>query len=128
MPIIKQAIKRVKQAKVRTARNKHYTSRMKSMVKLILGYIQKGEAEQAKKIQPKVMSAIDTCTKKNLIHKNNAARKKSRIQKALGNIGNAPKVVEKTEKKKEEKAEKSVSAKKAVKQVKKGKKATKKVK
>lgn len=56
---------------------------MKSLVKLILSYLQKNEAEKAQKIHTEVVSSIDTAVKKNLIHKNNAARKKSRIQRAL---------------------------------------------
>jgi len=39
MPVTKQVIKRVKQAEARYARNRHYSSRMKSMIKLIVGYI-----------------------------------------------------------------------------------------
>lgn len=83
MPIIKQAIKRMKQDRIKQVRNRHYSSHMKSMIKLILGYIKKGETEKANKILPKVISAIDTAAKKNLIHKNNAARKKSQVQKAI---------------------------------------------
>ena len=101
MPIIKQAIKRVKQTKVRTARNRHYNSHMKSMIKLILEYVQKKEFDKANKILSKVVGAIDTCAKKNIIHKNNAARKKSRIQRALSGIG------EKVEKKETKKTKKS---------------------
>ena len=59
---------------------------MKSMIKLVLDYAQKKEADKAVKILPKVVSAIDTCAKKNIIHKNNAARKKARIQKALNSL------------------------------------------
>ena len=110
MPITKQAIKRMKQDKVRTARNRHYSSHMKSMVKLILGYVQKKEEDKATKILPKVVKAIDTAAKKNLIHKNNASNKKSRIQRAVNTMGAEKKVktVEKAEKKeaKEEKGEK----------------------
>jgi small subunit ribosomal protein S20 len=83
MPITKSAIKQMKQNRVKYARNRNYSSRMKSMVKLILDYVQKGELDKANKILPKVVSAIDVAAKKNLIHQNNAARKKSRIQKAL---------------------------------------------
>jgi small subunit ribosomal protein S20 len=83
MPITKSAIKQMKQNRVKYARNRNYSSRMKSMVKLILDYVQKGELDKANKILPKVVSAIDVAAKKNLIHKNNAAHKKSRIQKAL---------------------------------------------
>ena len=111
MPIIKSAIKRVKQDKVKTARNRHYSSHMKSMIRLILEYVQKGEADKANKIFTKVISSIDTCSKKNIIHNNNASRKKSRIQKALNNIG-APKAekpakAEKAEKKADKKVEKA---------------------
>ncbi len=112
MPIIKSAIKRVKQDKVKTARNKHYSSHMKSMIKLILEYVQKGEADKANKMFAKVISSIDTCAKKNIIHKNNASRKKSRIQKALSNIGKKvekaekPAKAEKVEKKADKKSEK----------------------
>lgn len=83
MPITKQAIKRMKQDNVRRARNKHYSSRMKSMMKLILTYLGKNEVDQAQKIHSEVVKSIDTAAKKNLIHKNNAARKKSRVQRAL---------------------------------------------
>ena len=67
---------------------------MKSMIKLILGYVQKKEADKATKILSKVVSAIDTCAKKNIIHKNNAAHKKARIQKAMNSLkkGGAEKV------------------------------------
>lgn len=102
MPITKQAIKRVRQDKVKTARNRHYNSRMKSMIKLILEYVQKNELNQANKIHAKVVSSIDTCSKKNIIHENNAAHKKARIQKALNGLqkGGAKKVEKKEEKKK----------------------------
>ena len=100
MPIIKQAIKRVKQTKVRTARNKQCDHHMKSMIKLILGYIHKKDFDKANKILPKVISAIDTCSKKNILHKNNAARKKARVQKALNSL-------QKTGAKKPEKEEKT---------------------
>jgi len=107
MPILKQAIKRVRQAKVRTARNRHYSSHMKSMIKLILEYVQKKEIDKANKILPKVISSIDTCAKKNIIHKNNAAHKKSHIQKALSGVGGkAEKPDSKKDVVKEEKAKK----------------------
>ena len=97
MPIIKQAIKRMKQDKVRYERNRHYSSHMKSMIKLILGYIKKGEADKATKILPKVVKAIDTAAKKNIIHKRNAAHKKSSVQKALNNVGSTKSKAEKIE-------------------------------
>lgn len=117
MPITKQVIKRVKQAKKRTERNRHYKSNMKSMTKLILEYIQKKESDKANKILTKVVSAIDTCAKRNIIHKNNAARKKARIQKALNNIqkGSAEKAEKPAPSKAEEKEVKPKAEKKEAK-------------
>jgi len=100
MPITKGAIKSMKQSRVRRDRNAHYTNHMKSMLKLILGYIEKNDFEKAKKILPNVMHAVDNAAKKNLIHKNNAAHKKSRVQRALNKIeGKKPVAEKKSEKK-----------------------------
>ena len=109
MPITKQAIKRVRQDKVKTARNQHYNNQMKSMIKLFLGYIQEGEFDKATKILPKVVSSIDTCVKKNLLHQNNAAHKKSRLQKALSNKDKTTKVVSEKPVKAEKKVSKKVA-------------------
>lgn len=104
MPITKQTIKRVRQAKVKTARNRHYKSHMKSMIKLALDYIKEKNTDKANKILPKVFSAIDKCAKgdRNIIHKKNAARKKARIQRNLNAISGA-KEAPKAEKKAPEK-------------------------
>lgn len=112
MPITKQAIKRMKQDKTRTANNNHYKNHMKSMIKLILEYARKGELDKANKILSKVVSSIDTCAKKNIIHKHNAAHKKSRIARAL--VVKPKKTEEKVAKPKkvEEKAEKTTKTEK----------------
>lgn len=91
MPITKQAIKRMKQSEVAKNRNKHYGSRMKSMVKYILNCVQEGELDKAKQALSEAIKAIDMAAKKKIIHKNNAARKKSRIQKVV-NTGVSKKV------------------------------------
>lgn len=100
MPITKQVIKRMKQNQVAKARNKHYTSRMKSLIKLILTYMEKGEVEKAKEVLPQVVKAIDMAAKKHIIHPNNAAHKKSRVQRILNNgpVKKAEKVVKKAPK------------------------------
>jgi len=83
MPIIKSSIKRVKQDKGRTARNRIVKNRMKSFIKLMMESLAKGEVDKAKKMFPKAASAIDMATKRNLIHKKNAARKKSLLERTL---------------------------------------------
>ena len=114
MPIIKSAIKRMKQNNKRRMNNRHYGSHMKSMIKLLLGHVEKGEMDKAKKILPDVISAIDMAAKKRILHVKNAAHKKSRVQKAI-NTG-PPKKEEKPVKakaatKKETKAAKKVEEK-----------------
>ena len=106
MPVIKSAIKRMKQNRVRYERNRHYSSNMKSMIKLLLEYVKKGETEKANKILPKVVSSIDTAAKKKLIHKNNAANKKSRIARAMNSVGGKKAKKEAPKKEKAEKKEK----------------------
>lgn len=109
MPIIKSAIKRMKQNSVHRSRNRHYGSHMKSMIKLLLTHVEKGEMDKAKKVLPEVISAIDMAAKKNIVHENNAARKKSRIQRAI-NAG-PPKKEEKIAKVKSTKKEDKAAAK-----------------
>lgn len=83
MPIIRSAIKAMHQSRRRQARNQHFKSEMKSMMKLLVDYVKKGEKEKAQKVLPQVLSAIDKAYKKNLIHLNNARHKKSRVQTAV---------------------------------------------
>ena len=95
MPITKQAIKRAKQNIKRHQRNRHYSSRMKSMIKLVLQYIKSKDFNKANKIFPEAISSIDTAAKKRIIHKNNAAHKKSKVQRAFNTIATKEKVVKK---------------------------------
>jgi len=82
MPITKSAIKAAKQAKKREARNKSLKTKMKTFIKKVL-VLSKDNVDEAKKVLPKAYSVIDTASKKNIIHPNNAARKKSQLAKAV---------------------------------------------
>ncbi|MBI5412424.1 30S ribosomal protein S20 [Candidatus Peregrinibacteria bacterium] len=86
MPITKQSVKKVRQDKKHTLRNRHYKNQMKSMIRLLTEYLSANEIEKAKKLFPGVVKAIDMAMKKHLIHKNNAAHKKSRLQKVLSTV------------------------------------------
>ena len=74
MPIIKSAIKKVRQDKKRTIRN----SRQKKVLKEA---IKKYKETKIIKDYPKLVSLIDKAVKRNLIHKNKAARLKSQFSK-----------------------------------------------
>jgi small subunit ribosomal protein S20 len=99
MPITKQAIKRARQAIGRRERNTHYESRMKSLMRTFFNLTKSNEAEKSVNKLPDVMKAIDLCAKKNIIHKNNAAHKKSRLSRALTAMGKEPAAKEKPAKK-----------------------------
>jgi small subunit ribosomal protein S20 len=86
MPIIKSAKKRVKQAEKRRQRNFPVRSSMKTHIKKVLLLAKEGKKQEAEKELPTAYKIIDTAAKKNIIHNNNAARKKSRLAKTVANI------------------------------------------
>lgn len=70
--------KRIRQAKKRNLRNRHY----KSMMKTWINRIEKtSNKEEALKLFPEAVSVIDKVAQKGIIHKNTAANKKSRLAK-----------------------------------------------
>ena len=83
MPNIKAAEKWMRQTEKRTTRNKDVTTRLKTVFKKAVA-AQDGEA--AKKVE----SQFDKAAKSGIIHKNKAARKKSRLAKALAKAAVAP--------------------------------------
>lgn len=83
MPIIKSAIKRVRQQDRRQKRNAIVTRRYKELTKEFLGLVADGKKTDAVKLYPLLQKSIDMAAKKNLIHKNNASRKKSNLAKMI---------------------------------------------
>lgn len=80
MPIIKSAVKRMKQTVKRRERNVATKRDIKSAVK---SFIEKPTAAGLSKAQ----SEIDTAVKKNLISKNTAARRKANLAKTAKAAG-----------------------------------------
>lgn len=76
MPNIKTAKKRVRIAAQKTAVNKVYKTRYRTMVR-------KMEEEPGEENLARAMSAIDKAAKAGILHKNNAARKKARLARIL---------------------------------------------
>ena len=83
MPLIKSAIKRVRQQERRRQRNLITTRKFRTLIKDFLALIKDGKIAEATKLYPIVQKAIDMATKKNLIHKNTAGRKKSQLAKMI---------------------------------------------
>lgn len=88
MPIIKSAKKRVKVAKKATIRNSKTKRSLKSAVKAFHASLTGGK--KVAETQSKAQSEIDKAAKKNVIHKNKAARKKSQLAKAAKATGAKP--------------------------------------
>ena len=79
MPNIKSSIKSMRVDAKRRARNIFEKTRMKRAQKLVLAAIAAGDAAEAKKLLPAAYKAIDQAAANNTIHKNAAARKKSKL-------------------------------------------------
>lgn len=86
MPITKSAKKAMRQAITRTERNKGIKSKVKTFEKKVM-LMSKSDVEGAKKILPEAFSVIDTACKKHHLHKNTAARKKSKLARAVAAAG-----------------------------------------
>ena len=83
MPIIKSAIKRMRQNQVRREQRKPVKSYMKSMIKKMNDLKDDGKIKEMTALLPETYKAIDMAAKINLIHKSNAARKKSQMAKLV---------------------------------------------
>ena len=82
MPNIKSAKKRVLVAEANAARNKAQNSALKTSLKKANVAIENNAADKAEAVKAAVRS-IDMAAQKGLVHKNNAARKKSALVKKL---------------------------------------------
>lgn len=87
MPNIKSAEKRVKVAARQHSANVSRRSRLKTFLKKALSSITAGKAE-AKSDLVKAIQEIDKAVSKGVIHKNQAARRKSRLTKKFNAMAN----------------------------------------
>lgn len=80
MPNIKSAKKRVLVNKTRAARNKSRNTALKTSIKKAHAAVEAG-APEAEALIRDAIKKVDQAAAKGLIHKNNAARKKSALAK-----------------------------------------------
>jgi len=78
-----QAKKRARQAEKHRQHNGAQRSTMRTFIKKTLSAIEAGDKENAQSVYKTTVSVIDTIAGKGLIHKNKAARHKSRLNKKL---------------------------------------------
>lgn len=83
MANIKSQIKRNRQNEKRRQRNRVFTGRARTYVRKAQASIKTGKADDARQATLEAISALDKAAEKGVIHKNNAARRKSRLMKHL---------------------------------------------
>ncbi len=82
MPNIKSAKKRVIVSRTRAARNKSANSALKTAIKKAHAAVETGAADKEAVVRAAIKK-VDQAEAKGLLHKNNAARKKSALAKLL---------------------------------------------
>jgi small subunit ribosomal protein S20 len=80
---IKSAIKRNKQNEKRRIRNRIFRGRARTAIKKVRMEIADGDLESARQSAQLAISALDKAAEKGVLHKNNAARRKSRLMRRL---------------------------------------------
>lgn len=78
-----QARKRARQADARNKHNASIRSMMRTSIKRVREAIEAGDQNVANELFQKTTSIIDRVADKNIIHKNKAARQKSRLASAI---------------------------------------------
>lgn len=81
MPNIKSVKKDVLRSRLRNLRNRAAKSTMRTFVKKANAAIVSGDAEVIAPALSKVVSVLDKTAKRGIIHKNAAARRKSRLMR-----------------------------------------------
>jgi small subunit ribosomal protein S20 len=79
----KSAIKNIRKSKRKQKINQFHRSRARTFVRRTRRLIDAGQLEEADAMAQQAISALDKAAQKGVIHKNNAARRKSRLLKRL---------------------------------------------
>jgi small subunit ribosomal protein S20 len=80
---IQSSIKRIRSSRRRAQYNQVTRSTARSYVKKARTLIAQGNLDQAALVVNQAVAALDKAAQKGVIHRNNAARRKSRLVKAL---------------------------------------------
>ena len=86
MPNHKSAEKRVRQTVKRNAVNRSNTSRLRTQIKKLRAALASGDRQQSQELLMPTISSIDKAVNKGILHKNTAARYKSRLTMHVNNL------------------------------------------
>jgi small subunit ribosomal protein S20 len=80
------ALKRMRQNTKRRMRNRHYRATMRTEIKKVRVAVESGELETASASLNSAVSIIQRLASKGVIHRRNAARRVSRLYKAVNGL------------------------------------------
>ena len=86
MANIKSAEKRARQSVVRNQRNRALRSRMRNAVRGVREAVEAGDKAKAEELLKPTVSLLDSTAQKGVIHRNAAARTKSRLNRAVAKL------------------------------------------
>jgi len=86
MPNHKSAEKRVRQNEKRRAINRNNQSRLRTQVKKLRSSLEGGDKQQSQEFLVPTISLIDKAVNKGVLHKNTAARYKSRLTSSVSKL------------------------------------------
>ncbi|MFT7616620.1 MAG: small subunit ribosomal protein S20 [Planctomycetota bacterium] len=86
MPNSKHKEKSVRQDEVRRMRNKGLRSSMRTAIRRVNEAVEAANKDGAQSALVIAMKRIDKCAKINILHKNNASRRKSNLSRLVGKL------------------------------------------
>ena len=86
MANIKSAEKRSRQSIIRNMRNRSIRSRMRGAVKTLRAAVESGDKAKAQELLIPTISLVDATAQKGVMHRNAAARTKSRLTRAVSKL------------------------------------------
>jgi len=86
MPNLQTSIKDLRQTKRRTVYNNRLRNRTKRAIKRFDDLIKEEKYDEAKTVLPQIYKVLDKASKKNVIKKGNASRRKSRLASKLSKL------------------------------------------
>ena len=86
MPNIKSAKKRVKVMSVKTLQNKMFKNQLRTIIKKFNAAVDSGDKAAAAVAYKNAVKKVDQAAARGILHKNNAAHKKSQFTLKLNNM------------------------------------------
>ena len=86
MANIKSAEKRIEQTARSRERNRAQRSKMRGAVRKVRQAIEDGDSAKAQELLPETLSLVDATAQKGVVHRNAAARTKSRLTRAVAGM------------------------------------------